>query len=155
MTDPKPAEATVTIASQSIELALTGQPDVKNKWGAGSIRPVFVVFTYLPEGIRAHLYGVWVREDGELTDAPCDKEYRIGDTDEWPGWMSELAIEHKPSGRAAVLREAADEVAKLCEKTDINIAEYQRYDFRQRIALRDAEGELRRMAVSAQRPKGA
>lgn len=100
MTDPQP-EATVTIASQSIELALTGKPDVKNKWGAGSIRPVFVVFTYLPEGIRAHLYGVWVREDGEVTDAPCDQAYRIGDGDEWPDWMADLAREHKPADRAA------------------------------------------------------
>jgi hypothetical protein len=109
MTAPQPAEATVTIASQAIELALTGKPDVKNKWGAGSIRPRFVVFTYLPEGIRAHLYGVWVREDGELTDAPCDQEYRIGDTDEWPDWMAELAREHDPRTAPATDRAALRE----------------------------------------------
>jgi hypothetical protein len=109
MTD-QPTEATVTVASQSVELLLTGKPDVKYKWDSGSIRPGLVIFTYRQDGIHAHLYGSWVCEDGELTDAPVDQEYRIGDTDEWPDWMGKLAIEHHPrSVRAVLLREAADE----------------------------------------------
>jgi hypothetical protein len=51
--------------------------------------------------------------------------------------------------RADVLREAADVVAQVRDTTDVNVAEYQRYDFRQRVALGDAEGKLRRMAREA------
>src|SRR4051812_1287044 len=107
MTDPQPAEATVTIASHTIELALTGKPDTPYKWGPGSIRPAFITFTYRPNGIHAHLYGVWVRRTGEVSDDPCDQDYRIGDPDEWPGWMTELARKHKPAGPAS----ATDRVA--------------------------------------------
>lgn len=102
-----PAEPAVTIASQSIELLLTGQPDVPYRWGAGSIRPGIITFTYRQDGIHAHLYGAWVREDGHLTDQPCDQAYRIGDTDEWPDWMAALAREHKPSDRAPAVDQAA------------------------------------------------
>jgi hypothetical protein len=106
-TEPQPTEATVTVASQSIELLLTGKPDVRYKWGSGSIRPGIVVFTYRQDGIHAHLYGVWVREDGELTDDPCDQEYRIGGPDDWPDWLAELAREHKPADGAPVADRAA------------------------------------------------
>lgn len=54
--------------------------------------------------------------------------------------------------RAAVLREAADAVAEVRDTTDVNVAEYPRYDFRQRVALGDAEGKLRRMAREAEQP---
>lgn len=107
MTDPQPAEATVTIASQTIELLLTGKPDVPYKWGSGSIRPGLVILTYRQDGIHAHLYGAWVREDGQLTDQPCDQQYRVDDTD-WPDWLTEMAREHHPNSvRTAILEEAA------------------------------------------------
>ncbi|MFD5848364.1 hypothetical protein [Streptomyces chartreusis] len=48
--------------------------------------------------------------------------------------------------RPTVLREAADTLHALREKTDVNVAEYDRYDFRQRIALSDGVSLLRRMA---------
>jgi hypothetical protein len=147
MTDPQPTESTVTIASQSIELALTGKPDVKNKWGAGMIRPVFVVFTYLPEGIRAHLYGVWVREDGELTDQPVDQEYRIGDTDEWPDWLAELARQHKPADRVTVLREAADTVFALDFDELRATSQFDSHRQAWELGTIDASTALRRMAV--------
>jgi len=109
MTDPQPAEGIVAIASQSIDLLLTGKPDVKNRHGSGSIRPSLVIFTYRQTGVLAQLFGAWVRDDGELTEAPCDQQYRV-DTDDWPDWLAELAIEHHPrSIRAVLLREAADE----------------------------------------------
>jgi hypothetical protein len=57
-----------------------------------------------------------------------------------------------PADRAAILNEAADVLAALREKTDVNVAEYARYDFRQRIALSDGISRLRRMAVEAQQP---
>ncbi|MFJ8727708.1 hypothetical protein [Streptomyces sp. NPDC093269] len=59
------------------------------------------------------------------------------------------------AARAIVLREAAEAVAELREMTDINIAEYQRYDFRQRIALTNAADKLSRMATKAQRAANA
>jgi hypothetical protein len=43
-------------------------------------------------------------------------------------------------------------LAALREKTDVNVAEYARYDFRQRIALSDGISRLRRMADEAQQP---
>lgn len=46
---------------------------------------------------------------------------------------------------------AADVVAELRDTTDVNVAEYQRYDFRQRIALSDAESRLRRRATELRR----
>lgn len=52
--------------------------------------------------------------------------------------------------RAEVLREAADTVAELRDTTDVNVAEYDRYDFRQKVALRDAEDRIRRMASKAE-----
>jgi hypothetical protein len=111
MTEPQSVEATVTIASHTIELALTGQPDVPYKWGPGSLRPAFITFTYRPNGIHAHLYGVWVRGTGEVSDDPCDQAYRIGDPDEWPGWMTELAREHDPRTAPAVQASATDRAA--------------------------------------------
>jgi hypothetical protein len=146
MTDPQPTEATVTIASQAIELALTGKPDVKNKWGAGSIRPRFVVFTYLPEGIRAHLYGVWVREDGELTDAPCDQDYRIGDTDEWPDWMAELARQHKPADPAALRQQVIDGLREARRPGLGGMSEAEAVAYM-------ADAVLRRMADETQQPE--
>jgi hypothetical protein len=100
MSDTQPIKATVTIASQSIELVLTGKPDVPYKWGGGSLRPRIVIVTYRQDGIHAHLYGVWVRGNGEVSDDPCDQEYRIDDTD-WPDWLVELAGDHDPRAASA------------------------------------------------------
>jgi hypothetical protein len=47
---------------------------------------------------------------------------------------------------AEVLAEAADAVAELRDTTDMNAADGNRYDFRQRVALRDAEDRIRRLA---------
>jgi hypothetical protein len=48
--------------------------------------------------------------------------------------------------KAEVLREGADIVAELRDTTDVNVAEYPRYDFRQRVALDHAETRIRRLA---------
>lgn len=50
---------------------------------------------------------------------------------------------------AETLREAADVVAELAQTTDVNVAEYPRYDSRQRLALATAESKLRYMADEA------
>jgi hypothetical protein len=101
VTDTSPeAERTATVLSQSIELALTHQPDAKNKYGSGRIRPERVVFYYLNDRINAHLWGVWVREDGEVTDAPVDQLYRFDD--DWPDWLTGLATEHDPREKPAI-----------------------------------------------------
>lgn len=48
--------------------------------------------------------------------------------------------------RSETYREAADEVAAERDATDVNVAAYDRYDFRQRVALGLAETRLRRAA---------
>jgi hypothetical protein len=94
MTDTTGHERTATPLSQSVELALTHQPDVKYKYGTGRLRPERVVFYYLNDRINAHLHGVWTREDGDVTDDPCDQDYRHDV--EWPGWLAEMARDRDP-----------------------------------------------------------
>jgi hypothetical protein len=60
-------------------------------------------------------------------------------------------VQAAPAGRAAEWSAAADVVAEMRDTTDVNVAEYHRYDFRQRIALSDAESRLRRRATELRR----
>lgn len=111
------SQPTATPLSQSVELQLANQPDTKNKYGSGHIRPNLVVFYYLTDRTNAHLHGSWVRENGEATDAPLDQLYRHDD--DWPDWLTTLARKHAPAAapppvsRADVLREAANSLACL------------------------------------------
>ena len=93
------AEPTATPLSHTIELRLTGYPDVPNKYGSGHIRPTEVDLRYRDGSFRALLGGRWIREDGELTDAPCSQDYAAykGDTTNWPDWLTALAHEHAPA----------------------------------------------------------
>jgi hypothetical protein len=50
---------------------------------------------------------------------------------------------------AEVLREAADVLTTLRDTTDVNVAEYPRYDGRCRSALNDGIARLRRLADEA------
>lgn len=113
MTDPQPA--TATVAGQSIALHVTGYPDVPNRWGSGHIRATGIRLDYgnsrTPDGRHAFITGVWVRDDGEVTDAPIDRYYDAptGDTSGWPDWLADLAHKHEPAmTRVDVLREVAD-----------------------------------------------
>lgn len=92
MTDPA-----ATATCQTIELQLTGQPAVEYRWGSGSMRPDRVVLTYIDDRRLAHLYGTWIREDGEQTDDPVDQLYRHDD--DWPDWLTGLALHHHPGPR--------------------------------------------------------
>lgn len=85
--------APITVTGQSVTLDVTGQPDVKNKYGSGHIRPRFVRVDYRGQAIHAQVYGSWIREDGELTDHPCDQDYQAptGDVRDWPDWLAALA----------------------------------------------------------------
>jgi hypothetical protein len=91
------AEPTVTPLARTIELRVTGQPDVPNQYGSGHIRPTEITFRYQTGNIRAQVYGRWIREDGELTDAPITRDYTAyqGDMSDWPDWVAELAREHQ------------------------------------------------------------
>ena len=103
-TTPQPA---ATAAGQSIALYVTGYPDVPNRWGAGHIRATVLRLDYgnarTLAGRSIHLTGLWVREDGEATDATIDQHYDApdGDTSEWPDWIAELAREHDPDATTA------------------------------------------------------
>jgi len=92
-------EPTVTPLAQTIELRVTGQPDVPNQYGSGHIRPTEITFRYQTGSIRVQVYGRWIREDGELTDAPITRDYTAyqGDMSDWPDWVAELAREHAPA----------------------------------------------------------
>lgn len=102
-------EPTATPLSRTIKLQLAGQPAVKNRWGSGHINPTHAVITYLGNQRTAHLYGTWIREDGEQTDAPVDQLYRHDDT--WPDWLTNLADKHAPTvAQSAAAPDAADAI---------------------------------------------
>lgn len=112
MPDTQP---TATVAGQSIALHLTNYPNVPNRWGPGYLHPTAVRLdygsTHTAAARHAHLYGTWVREDGEPTDDPLDQYYDAptGDTISWPDELADLAREHAPGMvRADMLREVAD-----------------------------------------------
>lgn len=112
-------QPTATPLSQTVELRVTGQPDVRNKYGSGHLRPDRVVFRYRADRVTANLWGSWVRADGELTGAPADQVYHgpVEDAD-WPDWLAALAREHQPDGMqstdsAGDAFTAADMVAAL------------------------------------------
>lgn len=154
MPDAQPLEETVTVACQSIELLLTGKPDVPYKWGSGSLRPDLVVFVYRQDGIRAHLYGTSVNEDSQLTGQPCDQRYgtQVNDTS-WPDWLVELADDHDPRtvssvpapavDRSTVLNEAADQAERVAESLRAH------HEFERSTGALDVMSELRRLAVEA------
>ena len=96
------AQPTATVAGQSIALNVTGYPDVPNRWGTGHIRVTGIRLDYgnsrTPDGRHAFITGLWIREDGEVTDAPVDRYYDAldGDTSGWPEWIADLARKHEP-----------------------------------------------------------
>jgi hypothetical protein len=92
-------EPTAAILHQQIVLSVSGQPDVKNKYGSGHIRPTEITLRYTPSGMRAHVHGRWVREDGEATNAPCSNDYAAHEDDvsEWPDWLAALAGTWRPA----------------------------------------------------------
>jgi hypothetical protein len=94
-------EPTATPVSKTTEFRLTGYPQVKYRWGSGHIRPAFVVITCLDTCRSAHLYGTWIREDGEQTDDPVDQLYRHDD--DWPDWLRVLADQHQPGAKKPLL----------------------------------------------------
>ncbi|MEV4440436.1 hypothetical protein AB0K09_15710 [Streptomyces sp. NPDC049577] len=112
-----------TVLNQSIELRVTGQPDVENKSGSGHVRPSEVTIRYQTAGMRAHVCGRWVRPDGELTDEPRSQSYtaRQGDTSNWPEWLVTLAAQYAPS--AAHAREDVDAMAAEIRRLRTELAD--------------------------------
>ncbi|MEU8469550.1 hypothetical protein AB0F30_16780 [Streptomyces sp. NPDC029006] len=112
MTDPTTQpDLDATVTEQRIELGVTGQHlDVKNKYGSGHLRPSHVTLAYQTSGLRAHVYGRWVREDGVMTDASCSQPYTAdgNDTSDWPGWLAQLATDHAPVAEVHRLRAELD-----------------------------------------------
>jgi hypothetical protein len=122
---PDTPEPTATVAGQSIALHLTNYPDIPNQWGTGHIRPTNIRLDYgnqrTPHARAAYITGLWVREDGQLTDATLDRDYYApnGDLGSWPPEIADLANKHQPdpvapSGRADVLREEAARIRAHC-----------------------------------------
>jgi hypothetical protein len=87
-------EPTATPTCQTIELQLTGYPNEPYRWGGGSIHPTRAAITTLDGDRNAHLYGTWVNEAGEATNAPANQLYR--NDDDWPDWLAALADEYRP-----------------------------------------------------------
>jgi hypothetical protein len=63
-----------------------------------------------------------------------------------------LAVLPAPANRAALLASVVTELEALRDKTDVNVAEYPRYDARQRDALEDGIRAVRRLADAASGP---
>lgn len=100
---PDTSEPAATVAGQSIALHLTGYPDIPNRWGPGHIRPTGIRLDYgslhTPDTRRATVFGLWIREDGQATDEPLDRDYYApnGDLSNWPPEIADLAKKHQPS----------------------------------------------------------
>lgn len=121
-------EPTATVAGQSIALHLTGYPDIPNRWGPGHIRPTSIRLDYgnlrTPDARRAIVTGLWVRDDGEATDASLDRDYNApnGDLTGWPPEIADLARAHAPQPpltpctcrQAVHIREHAGRAADGC-----------------------------------------
>lgn len=119
----------------------------------------------LLEHVGINLTGRDITVAGEVVDraplrdrirrAVCEAEGFAWDTDmlepDEYGEVADavLAVLDAPADRAAVLHEAADELAAEREATDINVAVYPRYDNRQQLALGAGERRLRRLAADA------
>ncbi|MGW2725633.1 hypothetical protein [Streptomyces sp. NPDC001492] len=103
---------TATVAGQSIALHVVGYPDVPNRWGAGRIRATGIRIDYgstiSPDARHAVVTGLWVRDDGEVTDNPLDRYYDApdGGMAGWPDWIADLARKHTPPVQATETREA-------------------------------------------------
>jgi hypothetical protein len=102
VTDQTAPAATVTVLEQRTELRVTGVPDVRNRHGGGHIRPTEVTLLHQAHGVRAQVYGRWVRGDGQCTDAPVSQNYWAHGTDmgDWPVWLADLARDHTPPSGA-------------------------------------------------------
>lgn len=110
MTEPQTA---VTVTAQTISLLVSGQPDIDNKFGPGSIRSDSVRLSYRGQHIDARVDGRWVREDGELTNSRLDQHYRVreaADITDWPDWLCALATLLRPAA-PAVLSPPPDQTA--------------------------------------------
>lgn len=129
---PDTSEPTATVTGQSIALHLTDYPDIPNRWGTGHIRPTGIRLDYgnprTPHARAAYITGLWVREDGVVTDATLDHDYYApnGDLSNWPGWIADLTRKHDPAAaRAAALHEAADVLDTLpADATSFDKAEH-------------------------------
>jgi hypothetical protein len=89
---------TATPTCQTIELHLTGYPDQPYQWGSGYMRPNRATITTLNNRHTAHLYGIWINDNGQIS-GHADQLYRHDDT--WPDWLTTLADEHRPAALIA------------------------------------------------------
>jgi hypothetical protein len=104
MTDTNPQQAAFTVTAQTIQVTVSGQPDVENRFGPGKIRPDGVRLSYRGHHIDARVDGQWVRESGEVTDSRLDQCYAVRDaTDivQWPDWLCALATLLRPAAASA------------------------------------------------------
>ena len=104
MTEQTAVTATVTVLEQRTELRVTGAPDLRNQHGGGHLRPIEVTLAHRAGGVRAQVYGHWVRSTGEVTDAPLTANYAAhgGDMGDWPEWLAALARQHAPQANTAM-----------------------------------------------------
>ncbi|MET8585782.1 hypothetical protein ABZX39_33665 [Streptomyces collinus] len=102
-TDPT---AAFTVTAQTISALVSGQPDLKNKFGPGHIRPDGVRLTYRGQHIDARVDGRWVRETGDLTTERLDQHYTVREATDivsWPDWLCAMATLLRPAAVPAVV----------------------------------------------------
>lgn len=83
---------------RSVGFAVTGAPDVANRYGSGTISPTKLYFSYRTKPnrlgrIAVHVHGHWRREDGTLTDQPIGQNH-WEPMEDWPDWLAALARQH-------------------------------------------------------------
>lgn len=123
MPDQTP-EPDVTVTSQSITLHVPGLPDVPNRYGSGTIRPMDLHLTYRRDRVTARLEGRWRRPDRESTDAYIDQLYK-DDPADWPDWIADYARQHAPTGPHPTGRAALrDRIAEALAREDAHNAGY-------------------------------
>ena len=106
----QPTSAAFTVAAQTISVLVSGQPDVKNRFGPGHIRPDTVRLSYRGQHIDARVDGRWVRETGELTEERLDQHYTVreaADIVAWPDWLCALATLLRPAAVSAPVQPTA------------------------------------------------
>lgn len=95
-------QITTRVRQRRVFLGIQGAPEVKNRFGSGTMRPTEVQITYWYDGSdparpdgTVRLFGLWTRENGEQTDHVMDQNYD-GPHHNWPEWLVDIVRANQP-----------------------------------------------------------
>lgn len=91
------------VRQRRVFLSIQGAPEVKNRYGSGTMRPTEAQITYWYDSGDAtspsatvRLLGLWTREGGEQTDHVMDQNYDAPQRN-WPDWLVEIVRANQPT----------------------------------------------------------